>query len=159
MDFSNQVWSLEKTPLPSRKQNTKFLQSTLEATQWQKQLFCKQVVLKFYLSHWLKGQRKGKCHFLRKHRHARAFYQSRRLKFLKAPNKTQQKTKKQFILAQNCEHWISMSKITAWNYISLVAYIKILLGRNWRKRSCYFRVGFIHRKKDDIFTETECKRK
>ena len=76
----------------------------------------------------------------------------------KAPSKTQQKTKKQFILAQNCEHWISMSKITACNYTSLVACIKVL-GRNRRKWSCYFRVGFIHRKKDDIFTETECKRK
>lgn len=57
----------------------------------------------------------------------------------KAPSKTQQKTKKQFILAQNCEHWISMSKITACNYISLVACIKVL-GRNRRKWSCYFRL-------------------
>ena len=51
--------------------------------------------------------------------------------------KHNKKLKKQFILAQNCEHWISMSKITACNYISLIACIKVL-GRN--RRTCYFRL-------------------
>ena len=106
------------------------------ATQWQKAALLQTGGFKFLLKP-LKGLRKGKFFHSRENTGVQihTFYQRRRLKFLKAPNKTQQKTTKQFILAQTCRHWVTTSKITVCYYICLIAYIKVL-GRSQRKWSC-----------------------
>lgn len=101
MDFSQtNVWSGEKTLLLSPKENTKLLQS-MAGKMWQKQLFCKQVVLNFYLSLKRTEERKM-VSFIKKRKRTRIHFIREGKTQIKKSLKTQQKTKKQFILAHKC---------------------------------------------------------
>lgn len=124
-------------------------------SQRQKQLFCKQVVLNFYLSFW-KDWGKKKSVISKENTGVRIHTRFTRVGDSDKETPQQNTTKKRkSSLTQKCWLWVTVSKITVYNYIDLIAYRKVV-GRTQRKR--YFREGLVRGKKGDIFTEPECKR-